>query len=62
MNVRLGAKPFELLHEMLPDATLMGPQAQEFIGDVGQRRLAQKRTVAILRKDRGPVLASGPGT
>ena len=79
INVQVGATRLELLHEMVPDATLMRPQAQELINpavevptdefgdDVGHNsaarksRFTQQRMVAILRKDREPVLASGPG-
>lgn len=80
INVQVGATRLEWLHEMVPDATLMRPQAQELInnpavevptdefgGDVGHNsaarksRFTQQRMVAILRKDREPVLASGPG-
>jgi hypothetical protein len=79
INVQVGATWLALLHEMVPDATLMRPLAQELINpavevptdefgdDVGHNsaarksRFTQQRMVAILRKDREPVLASGPG-
>lgn len=78
INVQVGATRLELL-QMVADATLMRPQAQELINpavevptdefgdDVGHNsaarksRFTQQRMVAILRKDREPVLASGPG-